>query len=198
MAFPGKPLAAEPLKIVAFGDSLTAGYKLAMDEAFPVVLEKALRKDGFNVAFVNAGVSGDTAEDGLARFDWTFADGADGAIIELGANDMLRGLDIKRIEKTLDEILARLKQRKIPALLVGVRAMPNLGPDYAAAFDQMYMDLAHKYDVPLFPFILEGVMNNPPLQLADHMHPNRQGVEKIVENMLPTIESFIKSLPPKS
>jgi acyl-CoA thioesterase-1 len=198
MAFPGKPLAAEPLKIVAFGDSLTAGYKLAVDEAFPVVLEKALRKDGFNVVFVNAGVSGDTAEDGLARFDWTFADGADGAIVELGANDMLRGLDIKRIEQTLDEILARLKQRKIPALLVGVRAMPNLGPDYAAAFDQMYKDLAHKYDVPLFPFILEGVMNNPPLQLADHMHPNRQGVEKIVENMLPTVESFIKSLPPRS
>jgi len=193
---PGKAEAAKPLKIIAFGDSLTAGYQLPGDEAFPAVLEKALRADGFDVTVVNAGVSGDTAEDGLARFDWTFADGADAAIVELGANDMLRGLDTKLTFQTLDEILSRLKQRKIPVYLAGITASPNLGADYKKAFDQIFIDLSRKYNAPLYPFFLEGVMNVPKLQLADHLHPNREGVQKMVQNILPGIERFVKSLPP--
>jgi len=192
---PGKAEAARSLKIIAFGDSLTAGYQLPGDEAFPAVLERALRADGFDVTIVNAGVSGDTAEDGLARFDWTFADGADAAIVELGANDMLRGFDTKLTFQTLDAILSRLKQRGIPMFLAGIKASPNLGADYRKAFDQIFIDLSHKYNAPLYPFFLEGVMNVPKLQLADHLHPNREGVEKIVHNILPGVERFIKSLP---
>ncbi len=187
--------AAGPLKIVAFGDSLTAGYRLQANEAFPAVLERALRADGFDVAVVNAGVSGDTAEDGLARFDWTFGDGADAAIVELGANDMLRGFDTKLTFKTLDEILSRLKQRNIPFFLAGITASPNLGPDYKKAFDQIFKDLSHKYNAPLYPFFLEGVMNVPKLQLADHLHPNREGVELMVKNILPSVERFVEGLP---
>jgi len=187
--------ASRPLKIIALGDSLTAGYQLPADAAFPAVLEKALRADGFNVTIVNAGVSGDTAEDGLARFDWTFADGADAAIVELGANDMLRGFDTKLTAATLNEIMSRLKQRTIPVLLAGIFATPNLGAEYQSAFNQIYPDLAHRYNAPLYPFFLDGVMNTPALQLADHMHPNRDGIELIVKNMLPTVERFIKTLP---
>ncbi len=187
--------AARPLKIVAFGDSLTAGYQLPADAAFPAVLERALRADGYNVTIVNAGVSGDTAEDGLARFDWTFSDRADAAIVELGANDMLRGLDIKMTAKTLDEIMSRLKQRNIPVLIAGILATPNLGAEYQKAFNQVYLDLAHKYNAPLYPFFLDGVMNTPALQLADHTHPNRAGVDLIVKKMLPLVEQFIKTLP---
>ncbi len=192
----GKVQAASPLKIIAFGDSLTAGYQLPGNQAFPAVLEKALRADGFNVNVVNAGVSGDTAEDGLARFDWTFADGADAAIVELGANDMLRGFDTKLTFQTLDEILSRLKQRGIPVFLAGITASPNLGADYRKAFDQIFKDLSHKYNAPLYPFFLEGVMNVPKLQLADHLHPNREGVELMVKNILPSVETFVKGLPP--
>ncbi len=196
---PVPPLhAGTPLKIVAFGDSLTAGYKLAADEAFPAVLEKALRRDGFDVRIVNAGVSGDTTSDGLARFDWTFADGADGAILELGANDMLRGLDTRLTRQTLDAILGRLKARKIPVLIAGMLASPSLGAEYQEAFNRIYPDLAHTYDAPLYPFFLEGVMNNSKLQLADGLHPNREGVERIVQNMLPSVEAFVKTLPGRS
>ncbi len=196
--FPSKSEATMPLKIVAFGDSLTAGYNLPADAAFPAVLEKALRADGFDVSVVNAGVSGDTAEDGLARFDWSFAEGADGAIVELGANDMLRGLDPARTRQTLDTIFSRLKERKIPVLIAGMLATPSLGADYQQAFSQIYKDLAHKYDAPLYPFFLDGVMNNRTLQLADGLHPNRQGVERIVQNMLPTVETFVKTLSNRS
>lgn len=198
LLFPRKLAASAPLKIIAFGDSLTAGYKLAASEAFPAVLEKVLRSKGFDVTVVNAGVSGETAEDGLARFDWTFAEGADGAILELGANDMLRGFDPKLTRQTLDTILSRLKARKIPVLIAGMLASPSLGVEYREAFDRLYEDLAHKYDAPLYPFFLKDVMNNPTLQLTDGLHPNRKGVEKIVENMLPCIETFIKSLSNRS
>jgi acyl-CoA thioesterase-1 len=194
--FPGGLHAARPLKIIAFGDSLTAGYQLPGNDAFPAVLERALRADGFDVTVVNAGVSGDTAEDGLARFDWTFSDGADAAIVELGANDMLRGFDTKLTFQTLDTILSRLKQRGIPVFLAGIMASPNLGADYRKAFDQIFRDLSHKYNAPLYPFFLEGVMNVPKLQLADHLHPNREGVQLMVKNILPSVESFVKSLPP--
>jgi acyl-CoA thioesterase-1 len=194
----GPAVASAPLKIIAFGDSLTAGYKLPADEAFPAVLEKALKARGFDVTIVNAGVSGETAEDGLARFDWTFADGADGAILELGANDMLRGFDPKLTRQTLDTILGRLKARKIPVLIAGMLASPSLGVEYQETFDKIFEDLAHKYDAPLYPFFLKDVMNSPTLQLADGLHPNREGVEKIVENMLPSVEPFIKRLSNRS
>ncbi len=190
--------AAAPLKIIAFGDSLTAGYQLPAAEAFPAVLEKALRADGFDVTVVNAGVSGETASDGMVRFDWTFADGADGAILELGANDMLRGLDPKLTQLALSAILDRLQERKIPVLIAGMLASPSLGAEYQDAFNKIFQDLAHSYDAPLYPFFLEGVMNNRKLQLADGLHPNREGVEQIVQNMLPIVERFIKGLPGRS
>ncbi len=198
LLFPGRLNASTPVKIIAFGDSLIAGYWLPEGDAFPAVLEKVLRVKGFDVKVVNAGVSGETAEDGLARFDWTFAEGADAAILELGANDMLRGFDPKLTRGTLDTILGKLKSRKIPVLIAGMLASPSLGVEYQEAFDGIYADLAHKYDAPLYPFFLKDVMNNPTLQLSDGLHPNREGVEKIVENMLPCVEDFIKNLSKRS
>jgi acyl-CoA thioesterase-1 len=198
LILPGRPRASAPIKIVAFGDSLSAGYRLPEAEAFPAVLEKALRADGFDVSVVNAGVSGDTTADGLARFDWTFAEGADAAILELGANDMLRGLDPKLTRETLDELLAKFKARKIPVFIAGMLASPSFGEEYQQAFDPIYPELAHKYDAPLYPFFLQDVMNVPTLQLADGLHPNREGVEKIVQNMLPDLERFIKTLSGRS
>ncbi len=184
--------AAKPLKIVAFGDSLTAGYLLPADAAFPAVLEKALRKAGCNVSVVNAGVSGDTAEDGLARLDWALADGADGVILELGANDMLRGLDPARTRRTLDTILAKLAARHIKVLIAGMRATPSLGPDYVKAFDAIYPALAAKYKAPFYPFFLQGVAGDRSLELDDGLHPNRAGVERIVAGLLPQAETFVR------
>jgi acyl-CoA thioesterase I len=198
LLFPRRLRASAPIKIVAYGDSLSAGYKLPAADSFPAVLEKALRKDGFDVIVVNAGVSGDTTADGLARFDWTFAEGADGAILELGANDMLRGLDPKLTGETLDALLAKFKARKIRVFIAGMLASPSLGEEYQQAFDPIYPELAHKYDAPLYPFFLKDVMNVPTLQLADGLHPNREGVEKIVQNMLPDVEQFIKNLSSRS
>ncbi len=190
--------AVAPLKIIAFGDSLTAGYNLPADAAFPAVLQKALRADGFSVDIVNAGVSGETAADGLARFDWTFGDGADAAIVELGANDMLRGLDPKQTAVTMENLFGRLKDRHIPFLIAGMLASPSLGEDYKKAFDQIYPALAQKFDAPLYPFFLQGVMGMRQLQLPDGLHPNRDGVERIVANILPAVEGFLKSLPSRS
>jgi acyl-CoA thioesterase I len=188
------PAHAKPLRIIAFGDSLTAGPELAADATFPAVLEKALRKAGDDVTIVNAGVSGDTAEDGLARLDWALADGADGVILELGANDMLRGLDPARTRQTLDTILAKLDARHIKVLIAGMRATPSLGPDYVQAFDAIYPGLAAKYKAPLYPFFLQGVAGERSLELADGLHPNRAGVERIVAGLLPQAQMFVRSL----
>jgi acyl-CoA thioesterase I len=189
--------AAAPLRIIAFGDSLTAGHLLPADAAFPAVLEKALRQAGYDVRIVNAGVSGDTAEDGLARLDWALQDGADGVILELGANDMLRGLAPARTQKTLDTILARLAARHIKVLLAGMLASPSLGADYGRAFDAIYPALAAKYKVPLYPFFLQGVTGNKSLELADGLHPNPAGVRKIVAQILPLAERFVRSIAPQ-
>ena len=185
---------AKPIKIVAFGDSLTAGYLLPADAAFPAVLEKALRQAGYDVSIANAGVSGDTAEDGLAWLDWSIPAGTDGVILELGANDMLRGLDPARTRQTLDTILARLAARHIKVLIVGMLASPSLGADYGRGFDAIYPALAAKYKAPLYPFFLQGVAGDKSRQLADGLHPNRAGVEAIVTRILPLAETFIHSV----
>jgi acyl-CoA thioesterase-1 len=186
--------ASAPIRLVALGDSLTAGYLLPADAAFPAVLEKALRRAGYDVSIANAGVSGDTAEDGLARLDWSVPDGTDGVILELGANDMLRGLDPARTRATLDAILAKLAARHIKVLIAGILASPSLGSDYARAFDAIYPALATKYKALLYPFFLQGIAGDKGLELADGLHPNRAGVEKIVTQILPLAERFAGSV----
>jgi acyl-CoA thioesterase I len=180
-----------PLRIIAFGDSLVAGHGLAADAAFPAVLEKTLRAEGYHVAVVNAGVSGDTASGGQARLDWALAYGADGVILELGANDMLRGVDPEVTKAALDAIIGELKARNIKVLITGMKAAPNLGQDYKARFDAIYPALAKKYDAPLYPFFLEGVLGEPALQLGDGLHPNPAGVERIVKGILPIVRAFV-------
>ena len=188
------PVQAEPLKLVGFGDSLMAGYQLPATDAFPAKLEKALREKGHAVEIANAGVSGDTTSGGLARLDWSIPDGTDGVILELGANDALRGIAPEETEKNLDAMLARLKERGIPVLLAGMLAPPNMGADYAARFNGIYARLAQKHGVPLYPFFLDGVVTKANLQIKDGMHPNPAGVDVMVQSILPTVETFLKSI----
>ncbi|MGL4727479.1 MAG: arylesterase [Bosea sp. (in: a-proteobacteria)] len=185
---------SKPLKLVAFGDSLTAGYNLPADAAFPVVLQRELKARGHNITIVNAGVSGDTMSGGLERLDWSIPDDTDGVILELGANDALRGLDPAVTEKALDAILARLKARNIKVMLSGMRSPPNNGADYAARFDAIYRSAAQKYGLILDPFFLEGIAGDRSLNLADGIHPTAEGVRRIVARILPTVETFIISL----
>lgn len=188
------PAAAQtgaPLKIVAFGDSLTAGYGLPAQEAFPARLERALKAKGHNVEIENAGVSGDTASGGLSRLDWSIADGTDAVIVELGANDMLRGVPPKVTLQALDDILAKLKARNIPVLLAGMRAAPNMGADYVRDFEAIFPALAQKYDVVFYPFFLDGVATDPKLALRDGVHPNGAGVQIIVDGILMKVEELI-------
>ena len=185
---------AEPVKLVGFGDSLMAGYQLPVADAFPVKLEAALRAKGYNVEIANAGVSGDTTSGGLSRLDWSIPDGTQGVILELGANDALRGIAPKQTEKNLDAMLARLKERGIPVLLAGMLAPPNMGTDYAERFNGIYKRLSEKHGVPLYPFFLEGVVTRADLQIEDGMHPNPAGVDVMVQSILPTAEAFLKSI----
>jgi len=182
---------AETFQIVGFGDSLTAGFGLGPGEGFTDKLQAALRARGHDVTVANAGVSGDTSSGGLARLDWSVPDGTQLVILELGANDMLRGVSPEITQKNLNEMLAKLKERKIAVLLAGMRAAPNLGADYQNAFDTMYPKLAAKYDVPLYPFFLDGVAGQSALQLEDGLHPNAKGVDQMVERILPTVEKAI-------
>ncbi|QKC94161.1 arylesterase [Mesorhizobium sp. NZP2298] len=186
---------AEPFKIVGFGDSLMAGFGLGPDQGFTDKLQAALRAKGHDVTVANAGVSGDTTSGGLARLDWSVPDGTQLVILELGANDMLRGISPDITRKNLDEMLGKLKQRKIAVLLAGMRAAPNLGADYQNAFDAIFPDLSGKYDVALYPFFLDGVAGQPGLQLEDGMHPNASGVDRMVERILPTVEKTIAAVP---
>ena len=158
------------------------------------MLEAALRKEGYRVAITNAGVPGDTASGGLSRLDWSLGDGADGLILELGANDMLRGLDPKLTKAALDAILARLKEKNVKVLIAGMLATPSLGKDYGAEYDAIYPDLAAKYGALLYPFFLEGVAMRPDLKLPDGLHPNAAGVETIVKNILPSARALLTSL----
>jgi acyl-CoA thioesterase-1 len=185
-------LAAErPVKIVALGDSLTAGYGLAASEAFPAKLEKALRASGLAVEVANAGVSGDTTSGGLARLDWAVPDGTDAVIVELGANDMLQGKDPKLARRSLEEILQRLADRRIPVLLAGMRAAPNMGVDYAREFEAIYPELAAKHDVLFYPFFLDGIASESRLNQRDGLHPTKAGVDAIVSRILPKVEDLV-------
>ncbi|CAA2154592.1 Arylesterase [Methylobacterium brachiatum] len=183
-----------PIKLVALGDSLTAGYRLPSDAAFPTVLERLLKAKGADVTVANAGVSGDTATGGLDRVDWSVPDGTAGVILELGANDMLRGTDPKVTEGALAAIIERLKARGIPVLLAGMQAAPNLGPDYKARFDAIYPTLAKRYDLILYPFFLDGIIGDRAQHLDDGLHPNARGVETIAAQILPTVETFLGGL----
>lgn len=189
------PVLAKPITIVGFGDSLMAGYNLAPGEGFTDQLQSALRAKGHDVTVANAGVSGDTTSGGLARLDWSVPDGTDLVILELGANDMLRGIDPALVEKNLDAMMARLKARNIPVLLAGMVAAPNLGHAYAEAFGTIYPRLADRYGATLYPFFLDGVAGNASLELEDGMHPNAAGVKRMVENILPTVEKALAALP---
>ena len=189
------PLAqGQPLRLVALGDSLTAGYGLPQEAAFPAVLERVLKAKGYRVEIANAGVSGDTSSGGLDRLDWSVPDGTDGVIVELGANDMLRGLDPSLTRKSIGAIVERLKARNIPVMLAGMYASRNLGPDYVQKFDSLYPDIAKRHGLVLYPFFLDGVAGERSLNLPDGLHPTARGVEIIVQRILPTVESFIGRL----
>ncbi|MEZ5856105.1 MAG: arylesterase [Hyphomicrobiaceae bacterium] len=180
------------LKIVAFGDSLTAGYGVEANDAFPAVLERLLKAKGHKVQVINAGVSGDTTSGGLQRLDWAVPDDTDGVILELGANDMLRGQSPERARANLDTMIKRLKARGIPVLLAGMRASRNLGDTYANAFDAIYPDLAKAHDVILYPFFLDGVALDAKLNQGDGLHPNAEGVKVIADRMLPAVEALLR------
>ena len=186
---------AEPYRIVGFGDSLMAGYGLDAGQSFPEKLEKALREKGHDVVIDRAGVSGDTTSGGLSRLDWSVPDGTKLVILELGANDMLRGIGPDITEKNLDAMISRLKARNIAVLLAGMRAAPNLGPDYQAAFDAIYPRLAEKHGVAFYPFFLDGVAADRAFLLEDGMHPNAAGIDRMVEKMLPLVEKLIAAGP---
>lgn len=185
------PASAEPLRVVGFGDSLMAGYGLGPGEAFPEKLEAALRKKGHDVVIANAGVSGDTTSAGLSRLDWSVPDGTQLVILELGANDMLRGVAPDITEKNLDAMIASLQKRGIAVLLAGMVAAPNLGPDFASAFNGIYPRLAAKYGIQLYPFFLYGVAADNKFLLQDGMHPNAAGVDRMVEKFLPEMEKAL-------
>ena len=181
---------ATPIHIVALGDSLTAGYGLADKDGFVPRLQAALAKNGTAADVANAGVSGDTASDGLARLDWSVPQGTDAVIVELGANDMLRGIKPEVTRAALDAILRRLTARHIAVLLCGMRAAPNMGADYGRDFERIYPELAAKYGVLLYPFFLDGVAADRTLTQPDGMHPNAAGVAVIVRRILPTVQEF--------
>ena len=184
--------AAAPKTILALGDSLTAGLGLGPADAFPAKLEAVLKAKGHDVKVINAGVSGDTAADGAARLDWALAEPVDAVIVELGANDALRGLPVAQAEQALDGLLTALEQKKLPVLLAGMRAPPNLGTEYQTQFDGMYGRLVAKHKgVLLYPFFLDGVAADPKLNQGDGMHPNPAGVDVIVARMLPSVEQLL-------
>jgi acyl-CoA thioesterase-1 len=183
-----------PIKMVVLGDSLSAGYGLAGPAAFPIRLQKSLKSNGIDVDMINAGVSGDTSTGGRDRLGWSVPEGTQAVIVELGANDALRGTDPKVTREALSDIVTRLKARKIAVLLCGMVAPPNYGSDYAARFNAIYPDLSKSFGVPLYPFFLEGVAANAKLNQADGMHPTAEGVDVIVKNIMPTVEAFLGTL----
>ena len=185
---------ARPIKMVVLGDSLSAGLGLPAASAFPARLQKALRDKGIDVDMINAGVSGDTASGGRDRLDWSVPEGTEAVIVELGANDALRGLDPAVTRAALTDIVKRLKARSIAVMLCGMLAPPNYGTDYASRFDGIYPDLAKAFDVPLYPFFLYGVAADHKLNQADGIHPTAEGVDIIVNNMLPTVETFLAAI----
>jgi acyl-CoA thioesterase I len=183
-----------PIKMVVLGDSLSAGLGLSASSAFPARLQKSLEAKGIAVDMINAGVSGDTTSGGRDRLDWSVPEGTEAVILELGANDALRGIDPSVTRAALTEILTRLKARSIAVLLCGMLAPPNYGSDYSARFNAIYPELAKSFGVPLYPFFLEGVATDARLKQADGLHPTAEGVDVIVRNILPTVEAFLGGL----
>ena len=188
------PVAARTIRLVVLGDSLTAGLGLPPGKAFPDRLQAALRARGLDVDVLNAGVSGDTAADGLGRYDWAVPANADALIVELGANDMLRGLEPEATKKALSAILDKARAARLPTLIAGMRAAPNLGAEYDRAFDAIYPALAKGHDVALYPFFLDGVAGDPKLNQADGMHPTAEGVDAIVDRIAPSVEEILKQV----
>jgi acyl-CoA thioesterase-1 len=180
-----------PVKMVVLGDSLSAGYGLPAGAAFPERLAVALKAKGIDVAMINAGVSGDTASGGLGRLDWSIPEGTEAVIVELGANDALRGLDPALTRKALDAALTKLKARKIAVLLAGMYAPRNMGPDYAKGFDAIFPELAATHGAIFYPFFLEGVAGDAKLNQPDGLHPTAAGIDVIVKNILPKAEELI-------
>jgi acyl-CoA thioesterase-1 len=193
-ARPARASEGKPLKVVVLGDSLSAGLGLSGEAAFPARLQKALRDKGIDVDISNAGVSGDTASGGRDRLDWSVPEGTDAVIVELGANDALRGIDPRITRDALSDIVSRLKARGIAVMLCGMLAPPNYGGDYAARYDAIYPDLAKSFAVPLYPFFLDGVAADAKLNQADGIHPTPEGVDIIVKNILPTVEAFVGTI----
>ena len=185
---------SKPVKMVVLGDSLSAGFGLAAPAAFPMRLQKALQAKGIAVDMINAGVSGDTTSGGRDRLDWSIPEGTEAVILELGANDALRGVDPKVTRAALTDILTRLKARGIAVLLCGMYAPPNYGAGYSASFNAIYPDLAKQFGVPLYPFFLEGVATEAKLNQPDGLHPTAEGIDIIVKNILPTVEAFLGSI----
>ncbi len=183
---------ARTKKLVVLGDSLSAGYHLPQGSGFPEQLQWRLNKDGHQITIINAGVSGDTTAGGLARLAWSVPKGTHYVILELGANDALRGVDPKQTYKNLDRLIRRLKARKIKVLLAGMEAPRNLGATYVKAFGNIYPALAKKYKIALYPFFLKGVALRPPLLLSDGLHPNEKGVAVMVRNILPYVEQLLR------
>jgi len=194
LALFGESAHAAPLRLLVLGDSLSAGYGLAADEAFPARLQARLRSEGYDITVVNGGVSGDTSSDGLARLDWVVTGGIKAVIVELGANDALRGIDPSVTEAALSGIVKRLKERGIAVMLAGMLAPPNMGKDYARRFDAIYPALAQRYHVPLYPFFLKGVAARAGLNQRDGMHPTAKGVKVIVDNIAPAVKRFIATV----
>ncbi|AVO47170.1 arylesterase [Phreatobacter cathodiphilus] len=190
-SLPAAAQQARPVNIVALGDSLTAGYGLGPGDAFPVKLQAALRAKGHDVTIQNAGVSGDTSSGGLERLDWAVGEGVDAVILELGANDALRGIDPAVTRRNLDAIIGRLKEKRIAVLLTGMLAPPNMGSAFATAFNPIFPELAAKHGVLFDPFFLEGVAADASLNLSDGMHPNARGVDAVVRRILPKVEELI-------
>ena len=184
----------ETIKIVAFGDSLSAGYNLKEEESFPSKLQLKLDENDYNVEIIHAGVSGDTSKGGLKRVDWSIPDEADGVILELGANDALRGIDPNETREAMDKIVARLQERNFNVLICGMLAPPSMGADYSEQFDPIFEDLAEKYKTLYYPFFLEGVATIPELNLSDGIHPNAEGIDVIVEMIFPYVEELVKEI----
>ena len=184
----------KPIKMVVLGDSLSAGLGLSASSAFPARLQKSLEVKGIAVDMINAGVSGDTTSGGRDRLDWSVPEGTEAVILELGANDALRGIDPRVTRAALTDILTRLKARRIAVLLCGMVAPPNYGSDYSARFNAIYPELAKSFGVPLYPFFLEGVATAARLNQADGLHPTAEGVDMIVKNILPTVEAFLGTI----
>lgn len=184
--------ACEGKQLVVFGDSLVAGYGLEPGAAYPEQLTKKLEEKGIQLQVINAGVSGDTTSSGLARLEWSVGENADAVILELGANDALRGISPEVTEKNLDAMISSFKSKGIDVLLAGMMAPPNMGPSYGEAFNSIYARLAEKHDIPLYPFFLDGVVADAKLNQPDGIHPTKDGIAVIVEKSLPAVMKLLE------